>query len=139
MKRTQGFSLIELLVVIAIMAILITIVIANVGGARGRTRVVAAKATLKQVQAQAELDANGGAYDCGSAGVENLIESAVQKVNPSGSAGDANCQADGANGLAVDLNQVFDNNGFPNETFCVDTNGYSGSDAQADNGLCDPI
>ena len=69
----------------------------------------------------------------------NLIDSAVKKINSNGAAGDANCSTDGANGLAVDLNSVFQNNGFPNETFCVDTNGFSGSDAQANNGLCDPI
>lgn len=129
--KQKGFTLIELLVVIAIIAILITIVIANVGSARGRARVVAAKATLKQVQVQAELDG----YDCGGANVEKLITSAVQKVYSDGSSSDATC-ATTDNGLAVDINDAFTSGGFDGEQFCVDTNGFSNAGHAENTGLC---
>ena len=129
-SKQKGFTLIELLVVIAIIAILITIVIANVGSARGRARVVAAKATLKQVQVQAELDG----YACDGQ-VLALIESAVEKVGGD-PATDYSC-VEGPNGLAVSITEAFTAGGFPNETFCVDTNGFSAAgEADPDTALC---
>ena len=134
MYKKAGFTLIELLVVIAIIAILVTIVIANVGTARGRARVVAAKATLKQVQVQAELESNGGAYSCSAGQIPVLIASALEKIGEDDSG--ASCSV-GANGLAVDINAGLAAFG-SEETYCVDTNGASGPGNDNGDGSCNP-
>lgn len=80
----QGFTLIELLVVISIIGILATLVLANVGGARERTRDTQRKSDLRNIQTALRLYYNDfGKYpaDSGSSG----------KIIGCGTAGTSEC------------------------------------------------
>lgn len=63
--KQRGFTLIELLVVIAIIGILASVVLASLNSARDKGADAAAKSSLNNMRAQAELyyDENSNSYD----------------------------------------------------------------------------
>lgn len=64
-KKKLGFTIIELIVVIAIIAILASIVVANVNGVREKAKIAKAKAELKHLQTAVEMYyVDHGAYPC---------------------------------------------------------------------------
>jgi prepilin-type N-terminal cleavage/methylation domain-containing protein len=123
MKHTykRGFTLIELLVVIAIIGILASVVLASLNSARDKGADAAARSSLNNARAQAELfyDDNGRDYTgvC-SAGTNNITALLTGAGDALG--GTADCfDATGAWAAGITLSD--------NATYyCVDSTGFGG-------------
>ncbi len=121
--NTRGFTLIELLVVIAIIGILASVVLASLNSARDKGANAAAKSSLNNMRAQAELiydTANPDSYEtvCEDAIIINGITAAANATGFPISAGNAVC-ADNATTWAA---QVPLKGG---TFYCVDSTGKS--------------
>jgi prepilin-type N-terminal cleavage/methylation domain-containing protein len=128
MKKQLGFTLIELLVVIAIIGILSAIVLAALGSARDRAQDTAVQATISQVRAQAELEADFDNVcdlttpsDTGQLIIDGLAQGNLDTAT------DLTCNDDANNyGVSVDL----DDDG-ADDDFCVDSTGFAGTGTAA--------
>jgi prepilin-type N-terminal cleavage/methylation domain-containing protein len=139
MKKTslqKGFTLIELLVVVAIIGILAAIILASLGGARGKARLARATGELSNLRAAQELYYSiNGEYDAsftnGETGIKNIITS-LKAYDPSSKGfTDTN-----ATGWAYYLTS-------PDGTiYCSDSNGYAGKNTStlpsATSPVCSP-
>ena len=117
-KLTRGFTLIELLVVIAIIGILASVVLASLNTARDKGADAAAKSSLNNIRAQAELvydnaSPNSYATVCSDTVVSNAISAAGNAT------GNAPTCLDETGGWAT--NVQLKGGGF----YCVDSSGNS--------------
>lgn len=128
-KGTKGFTLIEMLVVVALIAILFTILLAQLGVSKRRSAAVAVKEGLSTfritAQLQARNDPDGYAHVCElttKAGADLLR--VVRRVHPNAvDANELNCIAD-MDSFAVDANDLLTGLNL-SETFCTDNIGYA--------------
>ena len=82
--KQRGFTLIELLVVIAIIGILASVVLASLNSARDKGADAAAKSSLNNMRAQAELsyDNNSNEYDNVCADIADGLAAAENAAGP---------------------------------------------------------
>ncbi len=117
----RGFTLIELLVVIAIIGILASVVLASLNSARDKGANAAAKSSLNNARAQAELfydDAGRTYLNVCTAGTNN-ISALLTAADNAVTAADVCFDAAGGWGASIDLNA-------PAGFYCVDSTGYGG-------------
>ena len=112
-KLHRGFTLIELLVVIAIIGILASVVLASLNSARNKGADAAAKSSLNNIRAQAEIvydsvNPNSYATVCSDTVVDNAIKAAGNATGQSATCLDetagwaANVQLKGGGFYCVD-------------------------------------
>jgi general secretion pathway protein G len=120
----KGFTLIELLVVVAIIGILAATILASLGSARAKARFSRAQSEISSMRAAAELyySDHGSYNDTGNplfsdenSGMKNLVTSVTTAAG-----GAANTTP-----IADDDNWAF-SAVFGNDSYCADSNGYSG-------------
>ncbi len=140
MKKTslqKGFTLIELLVVVAIIGILAAIILASLGGARGKARLARATGELSNLRAAQELYySTNGAYDAGFAdpdtGIKNIVDSILKY----------DTTATRANNGLVDGNKAawaFYFTSTDGIIYCADSNGYAGKNTATLPTSSDPV
>lgn len=129
--KNRGFTLIELLVVIAIIGILASVVLASLNTARDKGANAAARSSLNNARAQAELyyDDNGRTYTTVCTAGTNNISAQLTAADNAVTAADA-C-FDIAAGWAASI-QLNAGAGY----YCVDSTGFGG-DLVADPALSD--
>ncbi len=127
----RGFTLIELLVVIAIIGILASVVLASLNSARDKGANAAAKSSLNNARAQAELyyDDNLRTYTNVCTADTNNISELLAAVDDAVTASPACFDTDAGWAASIDLN---------NSTafYCVDSTGFGG-ELPADPALAD--
>lgn len=129
--NTRGFTLIELLVVIAIIGILASVVLASLNTARDKGANAAARASLNNARAQAEMyyDDNTRTYTTVCTAGTNNISALLDGADNAVTAADACFDIAGSWAASIDLNS-------PAGFYCVDSTGYAG-DLAADPALSD--
>lgn len=127
----RGFTLIELLVVIAIIGILAAVVLASLNTARDKGANAAAKSSLNNARAQAELfyDDNSRTYTTVCTSGTNNISALLDGADNAVTAADACFDIAGSWAASIDLNA-------PAGFYCVDSTGFGGELA-ADPSLSD--
>ena len=117
----RGFTLIELLVVIAIIGILASVVLASLNSARDKGANAAARSSLNNARAQAELyyDSNSRTYTSVCTSGTNNISSMVTAATNAVTATTACFDTDAGWAASIELNA---SEGF----YCVDYTGYGG-------------
>lgn len=136
MKKTslqKGFTLIELLVVVAIIGILAAIILASLGGARGKAKLARATGELSNLRAAQELYySTQGEYDAGfsnsETGIKNIITS-LEAYDPS-SEGFTDTNATAWAYYITSPDGVI---------YCADSNGYSGKNTSTLPTSSDPV
>ena len=119
--NTRGFTLIELLVVIAIIGILASVVLASLNSARDKGANAAAKSSMNNARAQAELyyDDNSRTYTTVCTAGTNNISALLDAADNAVTAADACFDIAASWGASIDLNA-------PAGFYCVDSTGYGG-------------
>ncbi len=130
--NTRGFTLIELLVVIAIIGILASVVLASLNSARDKGANAAAKSSMNNARAQAELyyDDNSRTYTTVCSSGTNNILALLDAADAAVTAADLCVDNASAWAASIDLNA-------PAGVYCVDSTGYGG-EIPADPSLADP-
>jgi prepilin-type N-terminal cleavage/methylation domain-containing protein len=133
MKNTykRGFTLIELLVVIAIIGILASVVLASLNTARDKGANAAARSSLNNARAQAELyyDDNSSTYTTVCTAGTNNISALLTGASDAVTANAVCFDVAGSWAASIDLNNS-------TEFYCVDSTGFGG-DLVADPVLSD--
>ncbi len=106
-----GFTLIELLVVVSIIGILASVVLASLGGARGKASDIKIKSQLNSMRNQAELYSGGG-----------IAFGPEACPDPSGGTGDNTLFSTGEGGLGKLLRDID-----PEDTLCGSEEGQPSS------------
>jgi prepilin-type N-terminal cleavage/methylation domain-containing protein len=117
----RGFTLIELLVVIAIIGILASVVLASLNSARDKGANAAAKSSMNNARAQAELyyDDNARTYTTVCTAGTNNISALLDAADNAVTAADACFDTAGGWAASIQLNA-------PAGWYCVDSTGYGG-------------
>ncbi len=117
----RGFTLIELLVVIAIIGILASVVLASLNSARDKGANAAAKSSLNNARAQAELfyDDNSRTYTTVCTAGTNNISTLLTAADDAVTAADACFDTAAGWAASIDLNA-------PAGFYCVDSSGFGG-------------
>ncbi len=135
MKR--GFTLIELLVVIAIIGILASVVLASLNTARQKGADAAAKSSLNNARAQAELyyDDNDNSYLNVCTTGTGTINGILSNITGATDAGTetATC-SDAIDAWAADIKLVSETD----KWYCVDSTGFGGETDAARTGTVCP-
>lgn len=107
LKMVRGFTLLELLVVVAIIGILVTVVIAYLGGAKNKGADAAVKSNLDTIRSQSELffvnnnsflPAGGSTFAMATCPVYNVAGTNMLSRDPNISAAVAEATRQGGNG-----------------------------------------
>lgn len=134
----KGFTLIELLVVIAIIAVLSSVVMASVNGARAKAIDAALKANMKSIQTQAQIyydNAIPNSFN-GMCSDQTLLAAYNQAVanggagwgfsGPSGGPLPSICNATSSYGYLVAVSMKSMTQAYPGSYWCIDATGFSG-------------